>query len=407
MSTAKQRKKIEAGVHAAVSAGPAVRVVAPAVEPGPPRARPRASESAFRIPTKMIAPDPGQPRKDIPAQSIEALAASMTARGQLQPIRVRRDGDGYLIVCGERRWRAAMHAGLAMLDCRVVADGELAQNGEAELRADQVAENVMREDLAPMDLARALGTLRDGHGWTQAKIAERVGLGQSAVSKSLALLGMSEPMQALLDAGLLSPATAREIVAGVADPEAQVAMGNRVVKEGLSRDQVAAEARGNIPREYPEVVDPATSIDPREDIPGEYSEARPPAREVITAPKPAPRGRETVWGYDLPSGASVSVVLPPGVARSEIERALFDARCQFAAESTGTHARFPIGCTVRVTKSSSPLHLWQGEVIGYTPRGDVEARVSRDGKTRDWAGGPEEFTRIERSPKAPAKGANP
>lgn len=161
------------------------------------------------IPVGRIVPDPAQPRKDFDQEALAALAENLRRRGQLQPIRVRWDArrSKYLIVAGERRWRAGIEAGLEALVC-VVDDRDSAAE---EVLSDQIAENCARADLAPLDLASAVLALAAGHGWTTRKIAEETGLSQSAVTRALALAELPASVQELVREGSLAPATAVEI----------------------------------------------------------------------------------------------------------------------------------------------------------------------------------------------------
>ena len=122
------------------------------------------SKDAVEIPLDKIVPDPDQPREEFDPEALERLAESLKTRGQLQPIRVRWDeAQGkYVIICGERRWRAARMAGLATMSC-VVSEGPI---DAGELLALQLIENCLREDLRPIEQARAFKSLMDRNGWS-------------------------------------------------------------------------------------------------------------------------------------------------------------------------------------------------------------------------------------------------
>ena len=119
-------------------------------------------KNAFLIPLDRIAPDPNQPRKDFKPEALERLAVSLKERGQLQPIRVRWNAplDRWIIIAGERRWRAAALAGMA-----TVAAVEASQPlTEDEILEDQLVENCVRSDLLPVEQARAFKTLMESRG---------------------------------------------------------------------------------------------------------------------------------------------------------------------------------------------------------------------------------------------------
>jgi ParB family transcriptional regulator, chromosome partitioning protein len=198
------------------------------------------SRNAAEVPVDRIGPDPDQPREEFDEESLRRLADSLRQRGQLQPIRVRWDeGRGqYVIVCGERRWRAAQLAGLATLSC-VVMDGPA---DAGELLALQLVENCVREDLKPIEQARAFRALMASHGWTVSRVARELAIDHSNVSRALALLELPAAVQEQVEQGALPPATAYE-VSKLADPAAQAEVAGRVVAEGLSRAEAIEAVR--------------------------------------------------------------------------------------------------------------------------------------------------------------------
>jgi ParB family chromosome partitioning protein len=198
------------------------------------------SKAALEIPLGKIVRDPDQPREDFDDESIARLAASLKARGQLQPIRVRWDeGQGtYVLIAGERRWRAAAVAGLATMTC-IVVDGEMTA---AERLAAQVEENLQREDLRPIERAKAFRTLMDLNGWSGNQLAKELSISQSAVVQALALLDLPEPVQAAVEQGTLPPATAYEL-SKLDDAQAVAEVAGQVVAEGLTRAEAVAAVR--------------------------------------------------------------------------------------------------------------------------------------------------------------------
>jgi ParB family chromosome partitioning protein len=195
---------------------------------------------AQRIPLDRIIPDPAQPRTEFEEAELIELAESIRARGILQPIRVRWDeGQGmYVIIAGERRLRAARRAGCPDAPC-VIHDGPLT---ESEVLLDQLAENLVRLDLRPIETARAFKRLMDGNGWSARRLAEELHIDHDKVNRAVKLLDLPESVQASVATGAIAPSTAVEL-AKIDDAEAQQAVAARVVAEGLSRDQVAASVR--------------------------------------------------------------------------------------------------------------------------------------------------------------------
>jgi ParB family chromosome partitioning protein len=190
------------------------------------------SKDAVEIPLDKIIPDLEQPREDFEPESLSRLAESLKARGQLQPIRVRWDEsqDRYILICGERRWRAANLAGLTRMSC-IVSEGPI---DPGELLAMQLVENCLREDLKPIEQARAFKAIMERNGWSGNQAAKELGIAQPTVVRALALLELPPPVQAQVEQGTLAPATAYEI-GKARDPELQRQLAARVVDEGLSR----------------------------------------------------------------------------------------------------------------------------------------------------------------------------
>lgn len=208
------------------------------------------------IPPDRIDRDPGQPREEFDEESLQRLAESLKTRGQLQPIRVRWDEDRgvYVVIAGERRWRAARMAGIATL-AAVVVEGAI---DPAELLAVQLVENALREDLQPVEQARAYRRLMDTKGWSTRHLAAELAVSQAAVVKALALLELPEPVQDRVDRGELSAAAAYQIARAPASLQAELA--EAVVAEGLGRDEVAEVVqavrarRPAAPRRRPEPI---------------------------------------------------------------------------------------------------------------------------------------------------------
>ena len=151
------------------------------------------------LPVNLIKPNPGQPRTKFDPEALQALAASIEASGVVQPLLVRPLHDGsYELVAGERRWRAAQQAGLERVPA-VVRDQEEAARLQAAL-----IENMVREDLNPVEEARACAALIDDLGLTKEELARRVGRSRPAVSNLIRLLELPDETLELLEGGELS-----------------------------------------------------------------------------------------------------------------------------------------------------------------------------------------------------------
>lgn len=167
----------------------------------------QVAEGVYRIPLDKIVPDPEQPRKEFDNLELYGLAKSMKTKGQLQPVIVRWDEElgKYVLVAGERRWRAAALAGLVELIATV--------DDTNKLRLEtQLIENLQRSDLSPLDEARAFDELLKLRGWTYRDLAETLGISESKVSRSVALLDLPEEAQAKVEAGELMGQAVRELV---------------------------------------------------------------------------------------------------------------------------------------------------------------------------------------------------
>lgn len=177
------------------------------------------------LPTELIKPNPNQPRTKIDPESLAGLTSSIEANGVVQPLLVRPLADGsYELIAGERRWRAAQEAGLAKVPA-LVRDQELAERLQVAL-----IENMVREDLNPIDEARACATLVDELGLSKEELARRVGRSRPAVSNLIRLLDLPDEAIELLESGKLSEGHGRALLA---------AEGNDV-RRRLARDAARA-----------------------------------------------------------------------------------------------------------------------------------------------------------------------
>ena len=217
---------------------------------GPPsqqREQPGASEAETtgehhrleRVAVADIQPNPNQPRQHFDDAALDTLADSIRRDGLMQPIILRAtpgSGEGYQIVAGERRWRAAQRAGLSRVPA-IVRDLDDAESAQWAL-----IENLQREDLNPMERAEAFRRLGELFDLSHDEIAERVGLDRSTITNLLRLLRLEPNVQSLVRDGLLSMGQSRAL-AGLTDSQAQRALADRAVREGMSVRQVEAAAR--------------------------------------------------------------------------------------------------------------------------------------------------------------------
>lgn len=177
------------------------------------------------LPVELIKPNPNQPRTRIDEEALAGLASSIEANGVVQPLLVRPLPDGsYELVAGERRWRAAQAAGLAKVPA-VVRDQELAERLQVAL-----IENMVREDLNPVDEARACAALVGDLGLSKEELAKRVGRSRPAVSNLIRLLDLPDEALALLESGQLSEGHGKALL---------LAEGNDV-RRRLARDAASA-----------------------------------------------------------------------------------------------------------------------------------------------------------------------
>lgn len=182
-----------------------------------------------------IKPNSKQPRKNFPEDKIEELARSIETHGIIQPIMVRPSGEGYEIVAGERRWRAARKAALKQVPCII-----------RELNEEQnmllaIIENMQREDLNPMEEAEALNQMITTYGMTQEEVSKSVGKSRPYITNALRLLKLPAEIQDMVSQGEMTNGHARAI-AGIKEVNKQIHIANKVVKDGLSVRETEALA---------------------------------------------------------------------------------------------------------------------------------------------------------------------
>ena len=187
----------------------------------------RGDSSTLEIAVDRITPSPFQPRRSFDEAKIEELANSIRNQGIIQPLVARPKNDGYELIAGERRWRAAMKAGLT----RVPVVVRQASDHEALQLA--LVENLQREDLNPIEEASGYRRLQEEFQWSQEEMAERVGKSRPAIANSLRLLGLPAEVQKEVSAGNLPAGQARALL-GLHTEALIVSACRDVIAKGLS-----------------------------------------------------------------------------------------------------------------------------------------------------------------------------
>lgn len=195
-----------------------------------------SAETIKNIDVHLIDTNAEQPRKDFDEEKLKELAASITRHGMVQPIIVRKNGGRFIIIAGERRFRAAHIAGLTSVPV-IVKELEDDQSMEIAL-----IENIQRENLNSVEEAMAIRFLMHRHDLTQQEAAERLGKSRPAIANALRLLNLPEEVLALLKQDKLQAGHARALAA-LKDDAAIIALAERVVKDGMSVRETEAAVR--------------------------------------------------------------------------------------------------------------------------------------------------------------------
>jgi ParB family chromosome partitioning protein len=201
---------------------------------------------ATGVPLALIDPNPFQPRRTFPEDSLNELAESIRSTGVVQPVLLRPVGERFQLVAGERRLRAAR---LAAIEAIPAVIRELSDEGALEIA---LTENLLREDLNPLEVAQAYRTLQEKFHLSHQDIADRLGINRTTVTNSLRLLNLPERIQDMLAAGELTSGHARCLLALETVPS-QVQMAALIAKRGLSVRQVEdmIAGRGTAEKEQP------------------------------------------------------------------------------------------------------------------------------------------------------------
>lgn len=229
-----------------------------ALIPGAGTAGPRTgNRDYFECPVERIHPQPGQPRQHFNDDTLKGLVESIQEQGVIQPLIVRRrsEEDGFELIAGERRWRAAQLAGLKELPVCVK------EATPVEAFEMAIVENIQREDLNPIEEAQALRRLIEEYGYTQVEVASRIGRDRSTVANSLRLLGLPDDVQAMVIGGSLTEGHARAILQANAT-ESMMALARLAAAKGLSVRETERRARSRSNKNKKSPADSAPSESP-------------------------------------------------------------------------------------------------------------------------------------------------
>lgn len=190
--------------------------------------RPEEGDRILSLAIEQIRPNPKQPRREFKVEELDALADSIKSQGLLQPIVVRPSDNGtYELIAGERRWRAAARAGYDRLPAIV------RQTADEDMLPLALVENLLRENLNPIEEAQAYQDLSEKSGWTQELIATKVSKSRAHVANAIRLLHLPQDIQAEVATGILTPGHARALLA-CEDEDAMRALHARIKSDGLT-----------------------------------------------------------------------------------------------------------------------------------------------------------------------------
>ena len=242
------------------------------------------NQKIIEINIDLIDPNPFQPRKFFDDDELVELAETIEKHGLIQPIAVRKVGDRYQIISGERRTRASKLA-----NCRTIKAQVYDNLDDKTMSEWALIENIQRVDLNPIEVAQSYQQLIDNHNYTHEDLAKTVGKSRSAITNALRLLKLPNQVQAWIQEGKLAGGAARALCSEkIADPEA---LARRVIEEGLNVRQLEAISRGEDPfaqmrDESVETRESETEnapVDSNEDIPPEVHGSEPRPKPELSA----------------------------------------------------------------------------------------------------------------------------
>ena len=215
--------------------------------------KPQDTSDVLRIPIDLIEPNPYQPRMTFASEAMQELADSIRTFGLIQPITVRRKGDKYQIISGERRYRASIMAGMDMIPAYI---RDASEQGMLEMA---IVENIQRENLDPIEVAMSYQRLMDECSLTQEQMADRVGKKRASVANQLRLLKLPAKVQHDLKVGLVSVGHAK-VLLGVEDAATQEMLCDLIVKNGLSVRQLEEKIKALGKKKDPALEDGAQEL---------------------------------------------------------------------------------------------------------------------------------------------------
>ena len=195
----------------------------------------QGGQGVTEVDVGLVFANPNQPRKAFDPTALQELADSIEKHGVIMPIIVNKSGDRYMIIAGERRYRASKLAGLSKVPVIIK------NYNERQIKEISLIENLQREDLNPIEAANAMKSLMSDYGLTQEDLADRIGKSRPSIANTLRLLSLAPEVMKMVENGSLSAGHARAMISV---PESdQRKMANTVVKEGLSVREVEKKVK--------------------------------------------------------------------------------------------------------------------------------------------------------------------
>ena len=296
-----QQPQQQPQVPAVISGSGAAAAVAPALTPSAtrqtatptpvatapaPTQAPNLNNGFLQVDIDLIDPSPYQPRTRFREEALDELARSIVSSGIVQPLVVRRINNRYQLIAGERRWRAAQRASMQRVPV-VVRDVPEEMALEMTL-----VENLQREDLNPIEQARAFQRLTEEFNFTQEQVADRTGKDRATIANAVRLLKLEDPIQDLLEEGRLTAGHGRALLA-IADSRERLELSRRIARGGMTVRQVERLAtRGSKPRAAREPFQPDANLKAAvEELQREYG------TRVLVHPKSQGRPGQLIFEY--------------------------------------------------------------------------------------------------------------
>lgn len=217
--------------------------------------QPTSDNGLKHVPIDRIHRGTYQPRRHFDEEALQELADSLISQGMIQPVVLRPHADGYELIAGERRWRAAQLAGLQEIPAVIK------KYNDSDAAAVSLIENIQRENLNPLEEAAALSRLQEEFSLTHQQIAEAIGRSRSAVSNLLRLLELSDEVKEMVDAGQLEMGHARALLS--VEKNQQHSLATQIVDKGLSvraTEALVKSSKGSV--KQPQAPKPVQAVDP-------------------------------------------------------------------------------------------------------------------------------------------------